>query len=234
MAYAFANAGLWLGAISYPLLGVLCFFTCVMLVKVVALPFFSLDPHYTKQIYYQIQMHSQIYLEPRHPIMEKIVSFSSPLIQDRIVQSGKSFQIQHSIENPTFIPCLALDPFKTSTIFCGTNSGIYRMQQATAGVHAGINGQPYQFALQQNYPNPFNPSTTIVFELHKGAMVELTVYDVLGNKIKTLLAETKNAGRYAAVWDGSDEHGRSAAGGIYFCRLLCDGFSATRRMIYMK
>lgn len=85
------------------------------------------------------------------------------------------------------------------------------------------------------YPNPFNPSTTISYELTDPAVVNLTVYDVAGQLVRTLVAaETSGAGRHEVVWNGRDETGRNVAAGVYFYRLDAGGYSETRRMALVK
>ena len=78
---------------------------------------------------------------------------------------------------------------------------------------------PKVFSLSQNTPNPFNPSTTIRFELPHAAPVELSVFNISGQKIRTLVRGEKAAGAYPVVWDGADENGIRVASGVYFCRL---------------
>ena len=71
----------------------------------------------------------------------------------------------------------------------------------------GINdeGSPAGFKLMQNYPNPFNPSTTIQFSLNESQSVTIIIYDILGNKIKTLLNEYKESGSHEIIWDGTND-----------------------------
>ncbi len=88
--------------------------------------------------------------------------------------------------------------------------------------------------LFQNYPNPFNPTTTIKYSISQASSVQLVVYNVAGQRIRTLVNETKPAGTYAEVWDGKNDGGRSVATGIYFYRLKAGGFSETRRMLLVK
>ncbi|OPZ65178.1 MAG: hypothetical protein BWY83_03058 [bacterium ADurb.Bin478] len=135
---------------------------------------------------------------------------------------------------PTYIPCLALDPFNSATVFCGTANGVYRMTQVHTAVRRSESGQPVSFELQQNYPNPFNPTTAIVFTLNRPTDLNLVIYDLLGNQIRSLLSGKLSAGRHTAVWDGRDDSGRSVAAGVYFYRLVSSEFSATRTMILAK
>jgi hypothetical protein len=94
---------------------------------------------------------------------------------------------------------------------------------------------PQEFVLENNYPNPFNPSTTIPLAVPRGAGLEVSVFDLLGRKVKVLFAGNLGSGRYPIAWDGTDEHGRGVASGPYFVRLVTtDGIHAVRRMLLMK
>jgi len=86
-----------------------------------------------------------------------------------------------------------------------------------------------EFKLEQNYPNPFNPSTTIRYSIEKEAKVQLTVYDVLGNNIATLVNEIKPAGIYEV-----DFVAEKLSGGIYFYKLTTNHFSETKKLILLK
>ncbi|MCK4597227.1 T9SS type A sorting domain-containing protein, partial [bacterium] len=93
---------------------------------------------------------------------------------------------------------------------------------------------PKDFALFQNYPNPFNPTTAISYQIPQDALVAVSVYNVRGQTIKTLLRKRQPAGYYTVSWDGRDEAERAVASGIYFCRLQAGEFSAVKKMIYLK
>ncbi|MBN2226390.1 MAG: S8 family peptidase [candidate division Zixibacteria bacterium] len=93
---------------------------------------------------------------------------------------------------------------------------------------------PESFVLHQNYPNPFNPSTVIAFDLPRTMTVELTVINVLGQEVTTLLDETMAAGTQSIVWDGVDKNGRPVASGMYFYRLKTDSGVQTRKMLMLK
>ena len=98
--------------------------------------------------------------------------------------------------------------------------------------HAGT--LPTDFVLEQNYPNPFNPTTTIRFSLPVAAEVELAIFNLLGQRVTTLVEGLRAAGRYTVVWDGRDDAGRPVASGVYFYRLQTDGFRETRKMLLVK
>ncbi len=93
---------------------------------------------------------------------------------------------------------------------------------------------PRDFDLCQNYPNPFNPTTTIAFSLKKGGHVSLAVYNLLGQKVKTLLDEKMIAGIHHATWDGTDEVGKHMASGIYYYRVETESHKAMKKMLLMK
>ena len=101
---------------------------------------------------------------------------------------------------------------------------------------------PSEFALAQNYPNPFNPETQIRYQLPTSATVTLTIYDLIGREVKTLVnQENKPAGTFTVLWDGRNSSGGQSASGIYIYRIVSrssDGkstpFVQTRRMILLK
>jgi beta-glucanase (GH16 family) len=92
-----------------------------------------------------------------------------------------------------------------------------------------------RFTLHPAFPNPFNPATTIAYDLASPATVRLAVFDVAGQRVKTLVAGArKGAGRHEVTWNGRDDAGRLAPAGVYFYRLEADGLSSTRRMTLLK
>jgi len=93
---------------------------------------------------------------------------------------------------------------------------------------------PKSFALFQNQPNPFNPETEISYYLPKACQVRLTVYNLLGQKVRTLFDGYQEAGMHTLIWEGRDEDGVQASSGIYFYRLQADDFQKTKKMILMK
>ena len=90
---------------------------------------------------------------------------------------------------------------------------------------------PEQFSLGQNYPNPFNPSTIIPYQLPAPAQVRLEVFNLLGQRIATLVNEVRPPGFHVARWDGTDGVGRAVAAGLYLYRLQSGQGVATRRMV---
>ena len=94
--------------------------------------------------------------------------------------------------------------------------------------------QPTGFALFQNHPNPFNSTTVINFNLPEPAEIKLTVFDVTGNEVKTILNSHLLAGTNSARWDGTDNFERTVASGLYFIRLRAGQYSRTIKAIYTR
>ena len=90
------------------------------------------------------------------------------------------------------------------------------------------------FLLDQNYPNPFNPETTICYRLPHVEHITLTVFDLYGKKIKTLVNENKASGQYQVSWNGKYENGESVASGVYVYRMTAGAFVQGRKMLLVK
>lgn len=115
----------------------------------------------------------------------------------------------------------------------GFNLNYLEILAATTGILPGP--QPSGNELHPCYPNPFKPETTISYMLKSPAVVSLTIYDVTGRRVQTLVAgEAASAGPHEVVWNGRDATGRAVAGGIYFCEMVAGGYSQTIRMVLLK
>lgn len=93
---------------------------------------------------------------------------------------------------------------------------------------------PEKFELQQNYPNPFNPTTLIEYALPKTSNVNLSIYNSLGQLVKTLISETKEEGFHTAVWDGTNQNGAKLASGMYIYKITTNNFVQSKKMILLK
>jgi hypothetical protein len=100
----------------------------------------------------------------------------------------------------------------------------------------GTGLQPASFALSQAYPNPFNPTTQIEFALAQDTPARLVIYDVLGQRVRTLVRgdDGLGAGFYTVTWDGTNAHGASVGNGLYFYRLETPDFQRTGKMMMIK
>ena len=104
---------------------------------------------------------------------------------------------------------------------------------ATASL--SLQTRPAAFSLADNFPNPFNPATTIQYALPQAADVELTVYNVVGQPVRTLVAQHQSVGRYAVEWDATDDSAQSMAAGLYFYRLQAGSqFREVKKMLLLK
>jgi hypothetical protein len=93
-----------------------------------------------------------------------------------------------------------------------------------------IQNLPTNFHLSQNYPNPFNPVTVIAYQLAKASQVDLSIYNILGQGVTTLVSARQPAGNYVMSWDAT-----GLAGGVYFYRLITDkGFVQTKKLLLLK
>ncbi len=103
------------------------------------------------------------------------------------------------------------------------------------GVRDERQGVPEDFQLLQNYPNPFNPGTTIRYRLPTARAVTLTIYNPLGQKVRTLVKSNQTAGRYLVSWDGRNDLGQKLSSGVYFYTLKFGArVTATRKMLYLQ
>ncbi len=93
---------------------------------------------------------------------------------------------------------------------------------------------PSDFSLLQNYPNPFNSMTTILYELPETSDVKLEIYNILGQKIKTLVDEKKEAGYYKVIWDSRNDLDLLVLSGIYFLRLKTDKFVSVKKALFLR
>ena len=101
-------------------------------------------------------------------------------------------------------------------------------------IEDGSDNLPDEYSLSANYPNPFNPSTTIEFSLPSAGRVELTVYNIRGQKVRTLVDGPLTAGNHTVIWNGANATGEQVASGVYLYRLRADGFTSVKKMILMK
>ncbi|KPL03278.1 MAG: hypothetical protein AMJ73_07490 [candidate division Zixibacteria bacterium SM1_73] len=107
-------------------------------------------------------------------------------------------------------------------------------KKSTEDLMAGKSVLPQEFSLSQNYPNPFNPQTSIDYALPQNTHVKLTVYNILGERVKVLVDEYQTAGYKSATWDGKDEKGEDVASGVYFYRLETEEFLKVKKMLLIK
>jgi len=104
----------------------------------------------------------------------------------------------------------------------------------TAGVNSDESLIPKEFALYDNYPNPFNPTTQIAVDLPEAATTEITVWNIMGQKVATLYTGDLNAGHHTLNFDGRDSNGKQLTSGMYLYRVAAGKYNATKKMTLMK
>ncbi len=93
---------------------------------------------------------------------------------------------------------------------------------------------PAGISLSQNYPNPFNPSTTIRYTLAKTGQARLTIYNVLGAQVRTLVNNVEESGSHAVIWDALDDRSNPVASGVYFYKLVTEGQTMQKKMMLVR
>jgi hypothetical protein len=93
---------------------------------------------------------------------------------------------------------------------------------------------PKEYKLSNNYPNPFNPETIINYQLPKSVHVEIKIYNTLGQEIRTLLNEKRNAGYHQVIWDGKDNSGKTVSTGTYLYQMKTNDFVEVKKMTFIQ
>jgi len=97
-----------------------------------------------------------------------------------------------------------------------------------------ISAIPTVTTLKANYPNPFNPSTTIAFDVANAGRVSIEIYNIKGQRVKSLVNDSFDVGPHIVVWNGDDAAGHAVGSGVYFYRMTAPGYSSVRKMLLMK
>lgn len=111
------------------------------------------------------------------------------------------------------------------------NGGMWNVSNIPTPVEEIVDNIPSDYKLENNYPNPFNPSTNIEFSVAKSGNVVLEIYNILGQKVKTLVNEKLDAGKYRVAWGADDNAGNGVSAGVYLYRLVAGDYSKARKMI---
>jgi len=131
--------------------------------------------------------------------------------------------------------------FKTKGRSSDMNVEMMNAEVSIDGVVSAVNGQtvvlkavPKVYALSQNFPNPFNPTTTIEYSIPVSGHTSLVIYNLTGQKVRTLVNETKAPSYYKVIWDGKNENGMTVATGTYFYKLVSGNYSKIVKMTLVK
>jgi len=88
--------------------------------------------------------------------------------------------------------------------------------------------------LHNDYPNPFNPITTLRYDLPENSLVTITIYDMLGRQVKTLINEYQDPGYRSIIWDATNDYGKPVSAGMYLYQIQANNFLKTKKMILVK
>jgi flagellar hook assembly protein FlgD len=93
---------------------------------------------------------------------------------------------------------------------------------------------PITYVLHQNYPNPFNPITTLSYDLPEDALVNITIYDMMGRQTRTLINNQQDAGYRSVQWNATNNIGQPVSAGLYLYTIQAGDFRETRKMVLLK
>jgi hypothetical protein len=156
------------------------------------------------------------------------------------LRDGKTFILIWSFEPDLFFlsgPLLSVDgPTELLEVEAATTDArpVHSIISAPTEVENPNVGLPGEFALHGNYPNPFNPTTTIAYDLPEQANVQIAIYNVVGQKVRTLVDRAESAGQHQVEWDGQDDSGRPVSSGLYLYRMTAGEFMQSRKMLLLK
>jgi hypothetical protein len=119
-----------------------------------------------------------------------------------------------------------LGPIDSYVIGCKINNNNYG---SLVNIENPTTSQSKSFNLFQNYPNPFNPTTTIAYSLNENGRITISIYDLLGNKVTTLVNEYKLAGNHSVLFNAAD-----LPSGVYFCKITTGKFTDTKKILLIK
>ena len=114
-----------------------------------------------------------------------------------------------------------------------SNNGEFVLSRAALDAVDGY-AIPDEFALHQNYPNPFNPVTTLRYDLPENGLVIITIYDMMGRQVKTLINQTQDAGYRSIIWDATNDYGKPVSAGIYLYQIHAGEYMQTKKMVLLK
>jgi len=140
-------------------------------------------------------------------------------------------------QNPTHVYAAVKTYAVKLTVTDNSNESTFTTQNVEITTVVSIaegNNLPDKYELNQNYPNPFNPITSIRYALPEQSMVKLTIYDMLGKEVVTLVNQAEEAGYKSVDWNGLNQHGQLVSTGIYFYRIQANHFSQIRKMVFIK
>ena len=177
---------------------------------------------------------------PVQPYPDDMVKIPAAMYDfDVTAKVGEKQAIQYS--NGVFRTVFFAFPFENIIDGAAPNTKGQLMSRILGWLTTGVEGkptadrsQPAVYSLAANYPNPARERTTIKFALPQAGAVRIEVYNIAGQKVKTLVNTTMNAGYHGVTWNGRNDAGQAVAAGMYMYRMTADNFSATRKLVLVK
>ncbi len=175
--------------------------------------------------------------EDRTVFIGLIAQFSAEMKPALAIGEGEICQLHFNVDDPS-VTSITIEALQTKNpnhaltfVYYedGRSRAIYPKFSSTTVSLTNPGELPQAYALRQNYPNPFNPTTIISFDMKKAGEVNLAVYNVLGQKVVTLVNGKREAGSYEVEWDAGIH-----SSGVYFYRLETEEFSKTNKMMLLK
>ena len=149
------------------------------------------------------------------------------IIENDIIEIGHKFDHSRSVTRTFFYP-------DQNKMIQETQSGYYIYDIEYTVSEEDKVALHENNVLHSSYPNPFNPSTTIKYSLQQASNLQIDIYNIKGQKVKSLLNEYRPAGEHSIVWNGKDDTGNDVGSGVYFYRMEAEGYVGTRKMAILK
>jgi hypothetical protein len=146
--------------------------------------------------------------------------FATPEIKNPIIRD--SSKIKHVDLKPTLLYDLP------------TQAGGTYIIAGIVGVKQSDSQNPQYYSLEQNYPNPFNPQTRIDYQIPQTANVNISVFNIIGQLVATLVDEVKSSGQYSVSWNAIDQNGLHVSSGVYIARMVSNNYSASIKLTLIK
>ena len=102
------------------------------------------------------------------------------------------------------------------------------------GIKNNLNVMPSNYFLSQNFPNPFNPVTTLKYDLLEDGLVNITIYDILGNVVNNLINANQSSGHKSVQWNATNNQGEPVSAGVYLYKIQAGDFVDTKKMVLLK
>jgi hypothetical protein len=158
---------------------------------------------------------------------------------DLTTKAGEKVAVQYS--NGIFRTVFFAFPFENITDGTAPNTKGQLMARILSWLTTGVEGKPaatdnmpVTYSLASNFPNPVHGQTTVRYALPRAGRVSITVYNVMGQKVKTLVDGTMSAGHHSVNWNGRNEGGQAVAAGVYMYKMQAEGFTSARKLVVIR